>query len=136
MKKLMCFGALMLATATAAQAGAVIVGKDSPLNSIDAETAKNVFLGRKPIVDGQSLVVLFQKDGAPARVEFETKVIGKTGAELSAYLSKQIFTGRIAAPTIVDGDAAVRAKVSASPAAIGYVSDDGIDSTVKVILKY
>ena len=136
MKKLMCFGALLLAAVSPAHAGAVVVGKDSPIGPMDADTAKNVFLGRKPIIDGQTVTVLFQKDGSATRSDFENKVVGKTGAELAAYLSKQIFTGKAAAPTTVDGDAAVRAKVGASPGAIGYVSDEGIDSTVKVILKY
>jgi ABC-type phosphate transport system substrate-binding protein len=129
-------GALILGLATSAQAGAIVVGKDSPIGTLDADTAKNVFLGRKPILDGQTVVVLFQKDGSAVRTDFEDKIVGKTGAELASYMAKQIFTGKAAAPAIVDGDAAVRSKVGSSPNAIGYVSDGGVDSTVKVILKF
>jgi ABC-type phosphate transport system substrate-binding protein len=119
----------------AAHAGAIVVGKASPISAMDADTAKRVFLGRDASLDGQSIVVLYQTDG-PVRSDFENKVLGKTGADLASYWSKLIFTGRATAPDEVGGDAAVKAKLNANPGAIGYVSDGGIDGSVKVLFKY
>jgi ABC-type phosphate transport system substrate-binding protein len=127
--------ALLWMASLSAHAGAVVVGKDSPINAMDAEQVKRLFLGRESSVNGVNMVVLYQKDEAN-RAEFETKVLDKTGAALTAYWAKQIFTGRATAPEEVSGDAAVRSKLAANPNAIGYVSDRGVDSTVKVLFKY
>jgi len=135
MKGKLGLGALMLLSSMAAHAGAVVVSKDSPLATFDADEAKKVFLGREAVIAGQSVSVIYQKDGA-IRTDFETKVLGKTGSDLSAYWSKLIFTGKAAAPDEVAGDAGVKSKLAASPGAVGYVSDAGIDGSVKVLLKY
>jgi ABC-type phosphate transport system substrate-binding protein len=128
------FGLLALA-ALQAQAGAVVAAKDSPLGTMDAEEVKKVFLGREPQLGGQSLTVIYQKDG-PVRADFEGKVLGKSGADLTAYWSKLIFTGKAQAPEEVGGDAAVKAKLAGSPGAVGYVSDGAVDGAVKVLFKY
>jgi ABC-type phosphate transport system substrate-binding protein len=135
-KQISVLTVLLAASMTVQAGGAVVVAKDSPISSMSAEDVKDVFLGRKAFVSGQPMVVVFQKEGTPTRSDFETKVVGKTGAELSQYVSKQIFTGKAAPPIIANDDAAVRAKVAGTPGAIGYVSGQGVDSTVKVIFKY
>jgi ABC-type phosphate transport system substrate-binding protein len=135
MKFQLGIGAILVAASSASFAGAVVVAKDSPVGAIDADQAKRVFLGREASLGGHTAVVVYQKDEA-VRTDFENKVLGKTGSELSAYWSKQIFTGKAMAPEEVAGDAQVRAKVASTPGAIGYVTDSGVDSTVKVIFKY
>jgi ABC-type phosphate transport system substrate-binding protein len=134
MKNLILFGLLGLVAAQA-QAGAVVVGKDSPLGTMEAEEVKKIFLGREPQLNGQNVTVVYQKESA-IRTDFETKVLGKTGADLSGYWSKLIFTGKAQAPDEATGDAGVKAKVASSPGAIGYVSDGAVDASVKVLFKY
>lgn len=126
---------LFALSALQAQAGAVVVGKDSPITAMDADLAKKVFLGREPQVGGQTVTVIYQKDST-IRTDFETKVLGKTGADLAGYWSKLVFTGKAKPPDEVSGDAGVKTRVSGSPDAIGYVSDGGIDASVKVLFKY
>jgi ABC-type phosphate transport system substrate-binding protein len=128
-------GIVALASAHPATAGTVIAGKDSPFSAIDAEQAKKIFLGREATVAGQNITVIYQMQG-DTRTAFETKVLGKTGADLTVYWSKLIFTGKAQAPVEVNGDSEVKAKVNAVPGAIGYVNDGGVDGTVKVLFKY
>jgi ABC-type phosphate transport system substrate-binding protein len=127
--------ALLGFLAAQAHAGAVVVGKDSPLSTMEAEEVKKIFLGREPQLNGQNVTVVYQKEGA-TRTDFETKLLGKTGADLSGYWSKLIFTGKAQAPDEATGDAGVKAKVSGSPGAIGYVGDGAVDASVKVVFKY
>ena len=134
MKHLIMFGLLGLAAAQA-QAGAVVAGKDSPLAAMDSEEVKKVFLGREPQLNGQAVTVVYQKD-SPTRTDFETKVLGKTGADLSGYWSKLIFTGKAQAPDEAAGDAGVKAKVGGNPGAVGYLGDGAVDGSVKVLFKY
>lgn len=126
---------LLTASPLHAIAGAVVVAKDSPVSVPNVEEAKKVFLGRQTTSGGKTLTLLYQKDAA-TRTEFETKVLGKTGADLTGYWSKLIFSGKASAPTEVSGDAEVKAKLKSNPGAVGYISDKAIDDSVKVLLKY
>ncbi|MDE0856390.1 MAG: hypothetical protein OSA97_18385 [Nevskia sp.] len=134
MKRIIVMGLFGLMAAQA-QAGAVVAAKDSPLGAMDPEEVKKVFLGREPQLGGQALVVIYQKEG-PTRSDFETKVLGKTGADLSGYWSKLIFTGKAQAPDEVAGDAGVKAKLAGNAGAVGYISDGAVDGSVKVLAKY
>jgi ABC-type phosphate transport system substrate-binding protein len=118
-----------------AHAGAIVVGRSSPINEITPEEARRVFLGRQPSLDGQELTVVFQQPSA-IRTEFETRVIGKTGAELNIYMARLIFTGESKPPVETFGDQAVKSKVNGNPGAIGYISDAAIDASVKVLMRY
>lgn len=128
-------GIALSSTAPAAMAGAVVVAKDSPLAAVDLEQAKKIFLGREPSIDGLTIVVVYQGE-SPTRADFEKKVLGKTGADLSAYWSKLIFTGKASAPLEAGSDAGVKATVNKTPGAVGYIRDEDVDGSVKVLLKY
>jgi hypothetical protein len=134
-KFLLAFMVPAAVTATANAAGAVVMAKDSGIAAFDAEEAKKLFLGREPQLSGENVVLIFQRQGA-IRDEFESKVLQRTGADLTVYWSKLIFTGKANAPVEVGGDADVKAKVNSTPGAVGYISDGAVDGTVKVLYKY
>lgn len=131
----MMLGAVACLVVAQAQAGSVVVAASSKAGAMDAEAAKRVFMGREASVGGAPVQVVYQKGGA-TRASFEQAVLGKTGAELTSYWSRLIFTGKAKAPTEVDGDAAVKAKLAANPGAIGYIADGAVDGSVKVLLKF
>lgn len=118
-----------------ALAGAVVVGKDARTSGLDAEQARRVFLGRQAGLNGQPVVVVYQKSG-PVREHFDKQVLEKAGAELSNYWARLIFTGKARAPEEVSGDAEVKAFVNRTPGAFGYVDDSAIDASVKVLFRF
>jgi ABC-type phosphate transport system substrate-binding protein len=124
-----------MVTVLAKAAGAVVTAKDSAIAAFDAEEAKKLFLGREPQLNGENVMLIFQRQGS-TREEFETKVLQRTGADLTAYWSKLIFTGKANAPVEVGGDADVKSKVNSTPGALGYISDGAVDGSVKVLFKY
>ena len=126
---------LALASAGTAQAGAVIVGKDSSFPSLDLDSAKKIFLGREISMNGQNIALVYQGEGA-TRTDFETKVLGKTGSDLTAYWSKLIFTGKATPPLEAGGDDGVKALVGRINGSVGYVSDGAVDDSVKVLYKF
>lgn len=121
--------------ATDAGAGAIVVSKASTLQPLTVDEASHLFTGRQRSVQGQTMAILFQRSGA-AREEFNTRVLGRTGPELSSYLAALIFTGRAVAPTEVENDDQVKQILAANPNAVGYVTDAAIDDSVRVVLKY
>jgi hypothetical protein len=135
MKSKLLLAGLLLAASAQASAGADVVSAGTSAAALDADAAKRAFLGRESLVGGAPAVVIYQKGGA-IKDAFESKVLGKSGADLAGYWSKLIFTGKAKAPEEVAGDAAVKAKIAATPGAIGYVDDSAVDASVKVLLKF
>lgn len=117
-----------------ALAGKVVVAANSPQAALDTAAAQAVFLGRTNQIGGQNAVVVFQN--GPVRADFESKVLGRSSAQLAAHWSRLVFTGRAKAPEEVANDAAVKAKVASTPGAIGYISDAAVDPSVKVLLDF
>jgi hypothetical protein len=128
-------GAIALAAAAQANAGAVVVASGSKASAMDAGAAKRVFLGREASVGGAPVQVIYQKGGA-TRAAFDKAVLGKAGAELTTYWSRLIFTGKAKAPVEVGSDAEVKARLAGNPGAIGYISDAAVDGSVKVLHKF
>jgi ABC-type phosphate transport system substrate-binding protein len=126
---------LALAVSAEADAGSVVVAANSSAGPMDAEAVRRVFLGRETSVGGAPATVVYQA-GGPTRQAFDGGVLGKAGAELTTYWSRLIFTGRAQAPDEVADDAAVKAKVTSTPGAIGYISDGAVDGSVKVLFTF
>ena len=126
---------LLALVCTRVEAGAIVAAKDSPLPPLNADTARRVFLGRTPTINGVDITVIYQQAG-DIRTTFETKVIGKTGAELNTYMARLIFTGEAKPPVETLGDASVKLKVNGTPGAVGYISDGAVDASVKVLYTY
>lgn len=128
-------GAALLACALQANAGVVVVGSGSKADTMSEEAVRRVFMGRLDQVGGAPAQVVYQK-GGPTKSAFDKGVLQKSAADLTAYWSRLSFTGKAKAPTEVDGDAAVKAKLAANPGAIGYISDGAVDGSVKVLFKF
>ena len=126
---------LLFATSAAAQGGAVVVSKTSTLTPMSNDDARRVFLGLQRNVGEQTVTVIFQRTEI-TREEFNTKVLGKTGSELTSYMAARIFAGRAVPPTEVTGDSDVKRVVNANPGAVGYISDGAVDDSVRVLLRY
>lgn len=114
---------------------AVVVHPNNPSNSISADQATRIFLGKESIMpDGNSVVPIDQAAGSPSRNEFYSKVVNKTPMQLNAYWSRLIFTGKGQPPKAVEDNDDVLDRVGEDPNLIGYLNSSTVDDTVKVIL--
>lgn len=132
-----CVWALVIGlTCTGASADvAVVVGAKSPLSTLSTEQASSIFMGKaRTFPDGSPAVAVDQKESAPVRVEFYTKVLGKDEAQMKAYWSRLVFTGKGSPPKELDSSAAVKQAVGADPKLIGYIEKSAVDASVKVLL--
>ncbi len=134
-RMLTTFSLLLLLAGTRADAGAIVAAKDSPLPPLTADSARRMFLGRTPSLNGVDVTVIYQQP-SETRTEFETKVIGKTGAELNTYMARLIFTGEAKPPIEALGDSSVKTRVNSSVGAVGYISDSAVDGSIKVLYTY
>jgi ABC-type phosphate transport system substrate-binding protein len=114
----------------------VVVSAKSPVKSLTANQVLDIFLGRSGrFPNGGRAVPIDQQEGVAARNEFYTKLSGKSGAQLKAYWSKIIFTGRGQPPTAVADGYDVKRTLAANPSAIGYIDQSLVDDSVTVVLQ-
>lgn len=132
---LMLVAALAVAPSAIAADVVVVVGAKSTVGTLTGEQVAQIFLGKTSSFPGGALAVpIDQADGTAVRTDFYTKVANKTAAQLNAYRSNLIFSGKGQAPKEVPGSADVKKLVADNPNMIGYIEKGAVDSSVKVVL--
>ena len=131
---------LAAATALLAMAGAhaevvVVVAADSPVTSLTAAQASQVFLAKSVALPGGGAATPIDIASGPVRDEFYAKVTGKDAAQLKAYWAQLTFTGKAKPFKQAPNAAAARALIAGSPTAIGYLAPGDVDASVRVVLK-
>jgi ABC-type phosphate transport system substrate-binding protein len=112
-----------------------VVSSKSPITTLSKSQVADIFLGRRTrFPDASSAVPIDQTEGSAARNEFYTRIADMSPAQVKAFWSKIIFTGRGQPPrTVASGMEAKKALV-ANPNAIGYIDQSLVDSSVRVVL--
>jgi len=114
---------------------AIIANAANPEASISAGEAKKIFLGKRTSFPGGAWAApVDQVEGSATRDTFYQKAAHKDAAQMKAYWSKMIFSGKATPPEAVADDAAVKAWVAGNKDGIGYVDSGVVDSSVKVLL--
>ena len=114
---------------------AVVVNKANPSASLTANVVADIFLNKaSSFPAGGSASPVDLKEGEATRDEFYDKVSGKSAAQMKAYWSRLIFTGKGKPPASVGSAAEVLQKVASDPSAIGYVDAGSVNDSVKVVL--
>ncbi len=125
--------ALLLSSIASADI-AIVVNPESGINEASTADIAQLFLGKRNHIGGEAVRAVDQGEDSDTREEFYTKVVNKTGSQLTAYWSRLIFTGKASPPQTVDNDAEVIEMVAEDEDFVGYVSPSSVDDTVKVIM--
>ncbi len=137
LKKRLLYGglaALLSLASYTVSAEVVMVVHPSNGDAIDSQVVKRIFLGKaKKFPSGTAVTPINQIASSSVRTAFDDNVIGRSSAQVAAYWSKLVFTGKGVPPTEVDNDAAVIAAVAADPSAIGYVDSASVTGDIKAI---
>jgi ABC-type phosphate transport system substrate-binding protein len=129
--------ALSLAAAAARADVVAVVSAKSAVTTLSKSQVAGIFLGKATrFPNGVQAVPIDQADGSVARDEFYAKLAGKSAAQLRAYWSKIIFTGRGQPPPQVANSEEMKKRLMQNPAAIGYIESNRVDDTVKVVLEH
>lgn len=112
-----------------------VVSVRNPVTTLSKDQVLDIFLGKASrFPDGSRAVPMDQVEGSATRAEFYLEFAGKSAAQLKAYWSKIIFTGRGEPPQEVSNDSEVKKFIAANPWAIGYIERGMVDGSVKVVL--
>jgi ABC-type phosphate transport system substrate-binding protein len=112
-----------------------VVSADSPIDSLSKTQVIDIFLGRRTrFPDGSAAVPIDQAEGSAARDAFYTRFAALSPAQIKAFWSRIIFTGRGQPPRIASTAPEMKKLLLASPSAIGYLDQSLLDSSLKVVL--
>jgi ABC-type phosphate transport system substrate-binding protein len=127
--------ALGLASAAASADVVAVVSAKSPIAALSKAQVADIFLGKAiRFPDGTKAVPIDQAEGSAVRDEFYDKVAGKSAAQIKAYWSKIIFTGRGQPPPNVSNGVELKKRLVENPAAIGYIDRGLVDESVRMVL--
>jgi ABC-type phosphate transport system substrate-binding protein len=111
-----------------------VVSARSTVTTLSKSQVADIFLGKTTrFPDGSPALPIDQAEGTPARDEFYTRMTGKSAAQMKAYWSKIIFTGRGQPPKAVASGSDTKKLVVANPNAIGYLEPKLVDDTLRVV---
>jgi len=134
-----CVAAALASSLACSAASAVadvvaVVSAKSPINSLSKTQVADLFLGRaNRFPDGTPAVPIDQSEGTSVHAEFYASFAGRTTAQVKAYWSRIIFTGRGQPPKAVSNDSELKRLVANDLRAIGYIDRSALDSSVKVL---
>lgn len=132
---LVVVGLALSLSSTVIQADVVaIVSVRSSVTALDKTQVADIFLGKEShFPNGVNAVPIDQAEGSAVRDEFYAKIAGETAAQIKAYWSKIIFTGRGQPPPSVSNDIEMKKRISKNPDAIGYIDRSSVDKSVRVV---
>jgi ABC-type phosphate transport system substrate-binding protein len=111
-----------------------VVSAKSAVTTLSKSQLMDIFLGKSArFPDGNQAVPIDQSEDTLARDEFYALVAGKSAAQMKAYWSKIIFTGRGQPPKAVASSSETKKLVAANPHAIGYIEPKLLDDTLRVV---
>lgn len=115
---------------------AVIV-HPSNSDNLDKDSISRLFLNKaKSFPSGTHAEPMALSEGQAATDEFNGKVLNKSSAQLTAFWSKLVFTGKGQPPKELGSDAEVISTVASNPNAIGFVDAGSVNDSVRVVATF
>jgi ABC-type phosphate transport system substrate-binding protein len=125
---------LVFGSAEASAEVVAVVAAKNPVSILTKNQIEDIFLGKMTrFPDGRQVLPVDQVENSPARNAFYLKFADKTPAQIKAFWSKIIFTGRGQPPPDVSNGTEVKKFIAKHPAAIGYIERKLVDDSVKVL---
>jgi ABC-type phosphate transport system substrate-binding protein len=126
--------AFVLAWPVGASELVVVAGTHSPVSRLSREQVADIYLGRvTTLPGGTSAQPLDLPASSPEREAFYNQLTGKSAAQVKAYWAKMSFTGKGVPPKQLPSSAELKKFASGKPGAIGYIEEDAVDGSVKVL---
>ena len=128
------FLALYLIAGTATAEVVAVVSSKSAVKTLSKTQVADIFFGKtRRLSDGGYALPIDLIEGSPERTEFYEKLAGKSPAQIKAYWSKVIFTGRGQPPEAVSSGIEMKKRLAENPGAIGYLDAKLVDASVRVL---
>ncbi|MCZ2495238.1 hypothetical protein GN316_00565 [Xylophilus sp. Kf1] len=134
--------ALLLATFTV-RVGAltaepifVVVSAQSAIRNLSQQDLLALYTGRtRTLAGGEPVTPVDQQRDGAARADFYQALTGMDIARINSYWARLHFTGQVQPPQTVIDDAAMVQRLRNDRSAIGYLTREPQDASVRVVLR-
>jgi ABC-type phosphate transport system substrate-binding protein len=128
---------LLFLPTTPALAGLVVVTNPrNGVTSMSADEVRKVFLGKnKYLPGGVAANPVDQPEKSGAFRAFYEVLLKMSPREIRAFWAGKIFSGKGAPPQSLASDAEVRDFVARNNGGIGYIAQESVNSSVRVLLR-
>lgn len=134
MKKILFPVLLLILALNEAYAGDVVVIGHANLGKLEVVKVQKIFTGKLVKIDGIDVIAVNAKSG-PLRDQFLQTFLQQTDAKYTAYWAIRLFVGKGAPPPELSSPAEVIQFVQSTPGAIGYVDENDLVDSVRVLAR-
>ncbi|PVY76422.1 hypothetical protein C8D92_105175 [Tamilnaduibacter salinus] len=129
MKSLKSLAVVLMLAAPLANAEVVIIAHPNGVSGLTEGDVRSIYLNRS----GKATPIEMAQ-GMSERRDFHDWITGRSESQLQSFWSQQTFTGEGEPPEEASSPSAMKSIIANDPDAIGYVSPQDVDDSVKVIL--
>lgn len=114
----------------------VVVSAQSDVRNLSQQDLLALYTGRtRTLPGGQAVTPIDQQRDGMARADFYLALTGMDIARINSYWARLHFTGQVQPPQTVIDDSAMVQRLKADRSAIGYVTREPQDPSVRVVLR-
>lgn len=114
----------------------VVVSAKSPVTTLNKSQLTNIFLGKtNRFPDGSPAIPFDQVEDSPRRTAFYANYLDRSPSQLKSHWAKIIFTGRGKPPKALSSDDTVKNQIANNLSAIGYIDENSLDDSLKVVAR-
>jgi hypothetical protein len=113
----------------------VVVNAANPQRALTQKEALDLFMGRTRSFGNGDFALLFDlpRDSA-VRASFYQSLTGMSQAQVNSYWARLMFTGQTQPPQALPNEAAMLEIVKRNPSAVGYLSQEPADKSLRTVL--
>ncbi len=134
LRALFLLASLLLSGTGKAEIVVVASNRSGPIE-LTREQAEKLYLGRSVTLGDGTPVSLVDLPNGSLRDEFYLKLTGKNPAQIQAYWSHLVFTGRALPPREAASLVEARQWLSGTPNLIGYIDRAELTGGMRVLLR-
>jgi len=112
---------------------AVVVNKNSSVNSLDKRQVANIFLAKMTRIRGNGRVTPLELHDTAFQAHFYHEISGKTLSQINSYWTTLIFTGKGRPPKKIAEINQLIEAINSNPHAITYLPVDHITGSMKIV---
>lgn len=137
MRRLLPILCCLLALPFAARADLVVVANaQSGIERLTQDEVVNIYLGRyRLLASGIAAEPIDLPTDSDRRTRFYRGLVNKSQAEINAYWSRLVFSGKTRPPQTLSSTEAVLQYVATQPGALAYLDRNQVDHRVRVVFE-
>lgn len=131
---LLLLASLLLSGASRAEIVVVASNRSGPIE-LTREQAEKLYLGRSVTLGDGTPISLVDLPNGTLRDDFYLKLTGKNPAQIQAYWSHLVFTGRALPPREAASVAEARQWLGNTPNLIGYLDRTDLTNNMRILIR-